>query len=121
MTGIQNNDDPGTVYVDYGNVPALQDLLEANRVEIVISCLSLIDPSIGAAQLNLVQAANLSSYTKKFIASQWSIDIPQEYVSIDQWPTNFSQTSTDSTTALLSLIFRWIQWWHSGSRLWSTQ
>ncbi|KAJ3539925.1 hypothetical protein NM208_g5290 [Fusarium decemcellulare] len=62
--------------VDYDNVAGLHRVLEENSIEVAISCLSITDPTISKAEINLVRAAQLSSSTGRFIASQWAIAAP---------------------------------------------
>ncbi|KAH6950937.1 hypothetical protein DER45DRAFT_637185 [Fusarium avenaceum] len=58
-----------TIAVDYTDVGGLTTALESNKIEIVISTInSLHDVS---AELNLIQAAEKSTSTKRYIPSSW--------------------------------------------------
>ncbi|RMJ17654.1 hypothetical protein CDV36_002640 [Fusarium kuroshium] len=65
------------IRVEYDNVTKIHDVLEANSIEVVISCLNVMDEKTSQAQVNLAKAAIHSYSTKRFIVSQWSIEIPQ--------------------------------------------
>ncbi|KAJ4306156.1 hypothetical protein N0V88_000952 [Collariella sp. IMI 366227] len=57
--------------VNYGDIDSLTAVLETNKVEVVIST---IDAGNGAeSEHNLIQAANKSSVTKRYIPSNWGI------------------------------------------------
>ncbi|KAL4739983.1 hypothetical protein BDV11DRAFT_169615 [Aspergillus similis] len=58
---------------DYSNVGSLTNLLESNKIDTVISAVSLIDDDTSNAQLNLIEAAERSSSTKRFIPSEFGI------------------------------------------------
>ncbi|KAM5355076.1 hypothetical protein ACJ41O_001722 [Fusarium nematophilum] len=72
----QRAEKDSTLRVDYDNVAELHRILEENGVEVVICCLNITDPTISKAEINLVRAAQLSSSTARFIASQWAIAAP---------------------------------------------
>ncbi|KAF4333740.1 nmra-like family [Fusarium beomiforme] len=69
-------DDESTVYVDYANVNQIRDVLEKNKVEVVISCLNVISPEASQAEVNLARVSASCNSTRRFIASQWSIKTP---------------------------------------------
>jgi len=60
----------------------LAKLLERNNVAIVISAIQVMGPESGAAEINLVRAADKSSPTKRFISSDWGIPFPERYVPV---------------------------------------
>ena len=65
-----------TIAVDYTNVGELADTLDKNKIEIVISTInSMQDVS---AELNLIQAAEKSAATKRYIPSVWGIKYTPE-------------------------------------------
>ncbi|OBS22681.1 hypothetical protein FPOA_09013 [Fusarium poae] len=57
--------------VDYSSVDTLVSQLEAEKIDTVISCLPIDSDESGKAQLNLIEAANQSKYTKRFIPSEF--------------------------------------------------
>ncbi|KAL2265997.1 hypothetical protein VTJ83DRAFT_5349 [Remersonia thermophila] len=64
----------------YDNVDALTSLLEDNKIELVISTLDLSqsqDPEV-----NLIQAADKSAVTRRFIPSSWAIKYTPEVAKI---------------------------------------
>lgn len=64
-TGIE------VIPVDYDSMEALTTVLEDHKVEIVISTLFVTFD--GTPQVNLVHAAEASTYTRRFIPSIWGI------------------------------------------------
>lgn len=66
--------------MNYDDVDGLAKLLESNNVHTVISAIQVMGPEPGAAEVNLVHAASMSSPTKRFIASDWGIPFPDAYV-----------------------------------------
>ncbi|CAK7214089.1 hypothetical protein SEUCBS140593_002062 [Sporothrix eucalyptigena] len=56
---------------NYGNVGDLTELLVSNNIEIVISTIDL--STSNSAELNLIDAAERSSVTKRFIPNDWSL------------------------------------------------
>lgn len=63
------------IVVDYTDVSALSQMLEANAVTTVISTLQVNTQVAGASEINLVKAASQSVHTKRFISSDWSIPV----------------------------------------------
>jgi hypothetical protein len=59
--------------VDYNNIEQLAQVLEENKVHTIVSTIMMIDPRAAASELNLVAAANKSSCTKRFVASNWGV------------------------------------------------
>ncbi|CEI70483.1 hypothetical protein FVEN_g1013 [Fusarium venenatum] len=57
--------------VDYSSVDSLASLLETEKIDTVVSCLPIDGDNSGKAQLNLIEAANRSKYTKRFIPSEF--------------------------------------------------
>lgn len=62
--------------VDYGNVEQVASLLESEKVHTVISTIAVLDEATGQSELDLVAAADRSSTTRRFIASNWGGVIP---------------------------------------------
>ncbi|KAL4758767.1 NAD(P)-binding protein [Aspergillus foveolatus] len=58
---------------DYFNVESLTHLLESNKIDTVISAVSLTTDDTSDAQLNLIEAAEHSSSTKRFVPSEFGI------------------------------------------------
>ncbi|KAH7153443.1 hypothetical protein EDB81DRAFT_455426 [Dactylonectria macrodidyma] len=71
-TGIE------VIVVDYGNIQALTEVLEVNKVDTVISTLFVTFD--GTPQVNLVRASEASKYTRRFIPSIWGIPYSKEQV-----------------------------------------
>ncbi|RDW84075.1 uncharacterized protein DSM5745_04401 [Aspergillus mulundensis] len=68
--------------VDYTNIPALVDVLEANKIHTVICAFAVAGDSLSTSQKNLIEAANLSSTTKRFVPSSFAIKYPETAVEI---------------------------------------
>ncbi|KAL6230070.1 hypothetical protein BDW75DRAFT_234693 [Aspergillus navahoensis] len=58
---------------DYSDVESLANVLESNKINTVVSAISVIDDATSTAQLNLIEAAERSSSTKRFIPSEYGI------------------------------------------------
>jgi hypothetical protein len=54
---------------DYSNVDSLVDLFENNKVWAVLSVMNTVDKT---PEANLIQAADQSSATKRFVPNIWS-------------------------------------------------
>ncbi|RGP69569.1 sdr family [Fusarium sporotrichioides] len=57
--------------VDYSSVDTLVSLLVFEQIDTVISCLPIDSDDSGRAQLNLIEAANRSKCTKRFLPSEF--------------------------------------------------
>ncbi|KAL1838205.1 hypothetical protein VTJ49DRAFT_2932 [Mycothermus thermophilus] len=64
----------------YGDVDALTSLLEDNKIELVISTLDLNESQ--DPELNLIQAADKSAVTRRFIPSSWAMKYTPEVAKI---------------------------------------
>ncbi|CAF3496595.1 unnamed protein product [Fusarium graminearum] len=64
---------PDTRAVSYSDTDALVRLLESEQIDTVISCLPIDGDESGQAQLNLIEAANLSKSTKRFLPSEFGM------------------------------------------------
>lgn len=60
------------VQVDYNDIPSLARTLEEHAVHTVISAISIYDGETSQSQLNLIQAADKSNVTSRFIPSEYS-------------------------------------------------
>jgi hypothetical protein len=66
--------------VDYNDINALTAVLETNKVEVVISTL---DANAGAGpEFGLIQAADRSSATRRYIPNNWGIKPTEQYVPV---------------------------------------
>lgn len=63
---------------DCSNVESLTNLLESNKIDTVISALAVLDNATTTVQLNLIEAAENSSSTKRFIPSQFGLRYTEE-------------------------------------------
>lgn len=68
------------VAVDYADVQSLKAVLEQHKIHTVISCVGVHDQAIADVQAAVIQAAEKSSTTKRFIASNWGTPYNPEYV-----------------------------------------
>lgn len=64
----------GTLYVqiDYNDVPALTRQLEHHNIHTIISAIGLISEETSNSQMHLIEAAEKSEVTKRFIPSEYS-------------------------------------------------
>ncbi|PLN81566.1 NAD(P)-binding protein [Aspergillus taichungensis] len=67
---------------DYSNVESLTSLLQSNSIDTVISAVSVMDDTTSTAQLNLIEAAEKSSSTKRFIPSEFGLPYTQEHAAL---------------------------------------
>ena len=66
------------VAAPYDDVDDLTSMLEAKKINTVISTLSPPMPEAHAAQDNLIRAADKSSTVTRFIPSEWGIEYNQD-------------------------------------------
>ncbi|EAU37814.1 predicted protein [Aspergillus terreus NIH2624] len=71
------------VQVDYNNITGLVQILEQHTVHTIISAIGLFDDATSQSQLNLIQAADQSKTTKRFIPSEYSFIQTKELLSVD--------------------------------------
>ncbi|KAF4439399.1 SDR family [Fusarium acutatum] len=64
---------PKTRAVDYSDVDYLTSLLESEQVNTVISMLPIDNDESGQAQMNLIEAADRSKCTKRFLPSEFGM------------------------------------------------
>ncbi|KAH8667837.1 hypothetical protein BGZ61DRAFT_430086 [Ilyonectria robusta] len=73
------------VAVDYADVQSLKAVLEQHKIHTVISCVGVHDQAIADVQAAVIQAAEKSSTTKRFIASNWGTPYNPEADNIAPW------------------------------------
>lgn len=67
-----------TRLIDYKDIKALATLLEHEQVDTVISTLAINDDQGGQAQMNLIEAANRSACTRRFLPSEFGMVYTRE-------------------------------------------
>ncbi|KAL5365863.1 hypothetical protein BJX96DRAFT_20264 [Aspergillus floccosus] len=88
LTRHINESDPVLSHVDqvqvnYNKINALAQILEQHAVHTIISAIGLFDDATSQSQLNLIQAADESKTTKRFIPSEYSFIQTKELLSVD--------------------------------------
>jgi len=63
----------------------MTSLLEAEKIDTVISAIAMISSSSSTAQLNLITAAEKSSVTKRFIPSEFGGKVSDEIAKVDPY------------------------------------
>ncbi|CEJ55394.1 hypothetical protein PMG11_01655 [Penicillium brasilianum] len=71
------------VQIDYSDIPSMTAELERHHVHTIISAIGLVSDETSQSQLNLIEAAELSSSTKRFIPSEFSFIQTPELLPID--------------------------------------
>ncbi|KAJ5675665.1 hypothetical protein N7462_008562 [Penicillium macrosclerotiorum] len=71
------------VLIDYNDLLSMTRTLEHHNVHTVISAISIISDETSLAQLNLIEAAEMSSMTQRFIPSEYSFIQTPELLHID--------------------------------------
>lgn len=84
------------VEVDYSNVESLTKALEQSGIEVVISTIAIRGESEGTNQLNLINAAEKSPVTKRFIPSDFGVIYKPEHTKF----LPFIQHKLDAAEAL---------------------
>jgi dTDP-4-dehydrorhamnose reductase len=74
----RNLSGPETRAVDYANIDALTSLLESEEIDTVISVLPIDNDESGQAQLNLIEAADRSACTNRFLPSEFGMVYTKE-------------------------------------------
>ncbi|KAH1506281.1 hypothetical protein KXX06_008961, partial [Aspergillus fumigatus] len=69
--------------VDYNNIPSLVQVLEQHTIHTIISAIGIFDATTSQSQLNLIQAAEESSVTKRFIPSEYSFIQTKDLLPVD--------------------------------------
>lgn len=63
--------DPKAVTVDFTDIESLRSILEQHAVHTVISAVSLQSEDSGRSQMNLIEAADQSQCTRRFMPSEF--------------------------------------------------
>ncbi|PWY74336.1 nmrA-like family protein [Aspergillus heteromorphus CBS 117.55] len=71
------------VQIDYSNISALTQTLEQHAIHTIISAITIFDDENSQAQLNLIQAADNATTTKRFIPSEYSFVQTEDLLPID--------------------------------------
>ncbi|GIJ98293.1 hypothetical protein Aspvir_000409 [Aspergillus viridinutans] len=69
--------------VDYDDIPSLVQVLEQHAIHTIISAIGIFDATTSQSQLNLIQAAEKSSVTKRFVPSEYSFIQTKDLLPID--------------------------------------
>lgn len=69
------SEDATVVEVDYSNIQNIRKILEKEEIHVVISTIGVYTESHHRSQLNLIEAADLSAVTKRFIPSEFGFVI----------------------------------------------
>ncbi|KAL4879340.1 NmrA-like family protein [Aspergillus karnatakaensis] len=69
-----------TVKINYDSIESIQNILEANNIDTVISTLWIYDEATYQSQDRLIDAATQSSCTKRFIAGEFAAMMNEEYL-----------------------------------------
>jgi hypothetical protein len=76
MNQKQTKEKPATdtsyVQIDYNDIPALTRQLELYKIHTIISAIGLISEETSNSQMNLIEAAEKSKVTERFIPSEYS-------------------------------------------------
>ncbi|KAJ5366737.1 hypothetical protein N7541_000678 [Penicillium brevicompactum] len=76
------------VQIDYDDVVSMTHALEQHKIHTIISAIGLVSDETSRSQLNLIDAAEKSASTKRFIPSEYSFIQTANLLSIDpsiQW------------------------------------
>lgn len=60
------------IQIDYNDIPSMTAELERHNVHTIISAIGLVSSETSQSQLNLIEAAEMSRSTKRFIPSEYS-------------------------------------------------
>ncbi|CAH0044397.1 unnamed protein product [Clonostachys solani] len=70
------------IAVDYDDIDGLRTTLEQHRIHTVISALAMHIIGVGKSQLNLIEAADKSMFTKRFVVSNWAVRPNFQYMDL---------------------------------------
>ena len=73
------SNDSKVLAVDYSDPKGLQSALEEHEIHTVISAVSLQTEASGQSQLNLIEAADRSKATKRFMPSEFGAKYDSRY------------------------------------------
>ncbi|RMJ12722.1 hypothetical protein CDV36_007636 [Fusarium kuroshium] len=76
----KDTDKSKTVIVDYSNIDGLRETLEAHEIDTVISAIALQSDAGGQSQMNLIEAANQSRCTRRFMPSEFGAMYKPEHL-----------------------------------------
>ncbi|RSL47231.1 hypothetical protein CEP53_010006 [Fusarium sp. AF-6] len=68
------------ITVDYADIESLRDTLEAYDIDTVISAITLQSDAGGQSQMNLIEAANQSRCTQRFMPSEFGVMYKPEHL-----------------------------------------
>lgn len=68
------------IQINYNDLDSIVETLEKHAVHTVISAIGIYTDEAAQSQMNLVQAAEKSSVTKRFVPSEYSFIQTEEYV-----------------------------------------
>ena len=85
------------VQVDYDNISSALDILQKHGVETIISAIGISTNETSQAQLNLIQAADRSEVTKRFMPSEYSFIQTDEYARMLFLYPNFQLTMLETS------------------------
>ncbi|KAJ5788369.1 hypothetical protein N7457_003359 [Penicillium paradoxum] len=71
------------VQIDYDDIPSMAHELERHTIHTIISAIGLVSDETSQSQLNLIEAAERSASTKRFIPSEFSFVQTTELLPID--------------------------------------
>ncbi|KAF9872917.1 hypothetical protein CkaCkLH20_09427 [Colletotrichum karsti] len=84
---------PPSVKVDYEDVESLTEVLKSNKIDTVISTISIDSEASFQAQLNLIDAAVASKTTRRFIPSEFGVLNRPEDVKNEPYTTPWMKTA----------------------------
>ncbi|KAJ5877120.1 hypothetical protein N7455_000585 [Penicillium solitum] len=71
------------VQINYEDIPSMARVLERHNIHTIISAIGLVSDETSQSQLNLIEAAEKSESTKRFIPSEYSFIQTTELLPID--------------------------------------
>ncbi|OQD64471.1 hypothetical protein PENPOL_c007G08988 [Penicillium polonicum] len=71
------------VQINYEDIPSMARVLERHNVHTIVSAIGLVSDETSQSQLNLIEAAEKSASTKRFIPSEYSFVQTTELLPID--------------------------------------
>ncbi|KAH7176790.1 hypothetical protein EDB81DRAFT_875588 [Dactylonectria macrodidyma] len=87
--------------VNYSNVDSLVQVLDENKIDTVISALSV--SGVAESELNLIAAANQALNTRRYVPSFWGIKFPRRVV--DKYPVAKAKWALVDALAQTSLEY----------------
>ncbi|KAF9891637.1 hypothetical protein FE257_003648 [Aspergillus nanangensis] len=76
-------DKTNQIQVNYNDLDFLVRVLEEQRIQTIISAIGIYDDATSQSQMNLIQAAEYSKQTQRFIPSEYSFIQTEELLSTD--------------------------------------